>query len=117
MLLAFDPYWLFRDSPDDRLLVTVPLLQDSRFIGALQAAFPLDEVRQRLRNGRNVVLWYAALYGGVLFLFGLFLLTRNVIRPVTPLTATTRAVAGGCHPRRLRKVPGKSPNSGRLSTR
>ena len=95
VLLSFDPYWLFRDSPDDRLLVTVPLLQDSRFIGALQAAFPLDEVRQRLRNGRNVVLWYAVLYGGVLFLFGLFQLTRNVIRPVIRLTATTRAVAGG----------------------
>ena len=95
VLLTFDPYWLFRNSADDRLLVTVPLLQDSRFIGALQAAFPLEEVRRRLGHGRSVVLWYAALYGGVLFLFGLFQLTRNVIRPVTRLTAKTRAVAGG----------------------
>ena len=93
--LAFDPYWFFRDASDDQLLVTAPLLRDGRFAGALQATFPLDEVKQRLRNGRRVVLWYAALYGGVLFLFGLFQLTRNVIRPVTRLTATTRAVAGG----------------------
>ncbi len=93
--LSFDPFWLFRDSSDDLLLVTVPLSQGPRFTGALQAAFPLGEVRQRLRSGREVVLGYAVLYGGVLFLFGLFLLTRNVIRPVTRLTAKTRAVASG----------------------
>ena len=116
--LSFDPYWFFRDASDNQLLITVPLLQDGRFTGALQAIFPLDEVTQRLRNGRRVVLWYAVLYGGVLFLFGLFQLTRNVIRPVMRLTAKTRAVAGGnsilpCLPKAL----GKSPNSARPSTR
>jgi C4-dicarboxylate-specific signal transduction histidine kinase len=41
------------------------------------------------------LLLYVFLYGAVLFVFGLYLLNRNVVRPIGMLLATTRRVAAG----------------------
>ncbi len=93
--ISFDPFWFFRESSEDRLLVAVPLARDDQSAGGIFAAFSLRDVRAQLRDGLRLALGYAGLYGGVLFLFGIFLLTRNVIRPVTGLTIQTRKIAGG----------------------
>ncbi|BCR04634.1 hypothetical protein DESUT3_17030 [Desulfuromonas versatilis] len=77
------------------VLITVPLLRGGEFQGALRAKFSLEPVRDRLAAARGLVLVYVALYGAVLVLFGIYLLGRNVVRPVRRLMEMTRVVAAG----------------------
>ncbi len=76
-------------------LITVPLLEAGEFQGALRGRFSLEEVRERLAEARGLVLFYVVLYGVVLVLFGIYLLGRNVVRPVRRLMEMTRVVAAG----------------------
>lgn len=78
-----------------QVLLSVPLLSRGEFAGALQGRFPLRELEQRLAKARGIFLLYAGLYGGILFLFGLWLLTGSVVRPILVLTAATRRVTAG----------------------
>ena len=42
--------------------VTVPLLRQGDFVGALQARFSLAEVRERVASAQKLILLYALLY-------------------------------------------------------
>ncbi len=77
------------------VLVTVPVAQRGQFLGAMQARFSLAEVRERIAGARKLVLVYVVLYGAVLIGFGLYLLGRNVVRPIRRLMEMTRTVAAG----------------------
>jgi two-component system NtrC family sensor kinase len=88
------PFWKAAGEPS--LEVVVPLRNNNgTFAGILQSHFSLDDVARRVRGSQKMVLLYVLLYGCVLFLFGLYLLNRNVVRPINGLMATTRQVADG----------------------
>ncbi len=75
--------------------VTMPLYSKGGFVGVLQMRFPLDGVGHRVRTSFKILVVYVFLYGTVLFLFGLYQLNRNVLRPICSLMASTRQVADG----------------------
>jgi len=77
------------------VLVTASIRRGREFAGALQAVYPLASVGRRIRTGEHLVLVYAFLYGGVLVLFGGYLLGRTVVKPVLRLRAFTAKVAAG----------------------
>lgn len=77
------------------VLISLPVSVRGDFAGALQARFPLADVRQRTAAARRLVFLYALLYGTVLTGAGVFLLYRNVVRPVRNLMQATREVAAG----------------------
>ncbi len=87
------PFWGAAGEP--ALEVVVPLRSNGAFGGILQSRFSLDDVARRVRGAQKMLLLYVLLYGCVLFLFGLYLLNRNVVRPINGLMATTRQVADG----------------------
>jgi two-component system NtrC family sensor kinase len=87
------PFW--NTAVEPALEVVVPLRSNGTFAGILQSRFSLDDVARRVRGSQKMLLLYVVLYGGVLFLFGLYLLNRNVVRPINGLMATTRQVADG----------------------
>lgn len=86
---------LFGSYPESYVVVTVPILRQGVFLGALQARFPLDEVRQRVTSAQKLMLLYAVLYGTVLVLFGVYFLSRTVVRPVRRLQSMSQRIAGG----------------------
>jgi signal transduction histidine kinase len=75
--------------------VTMPLYSGNGVVGALQMHFPLDGVGRRMRASFNLLIVYVFLYGAVLFVFGLYQLNRNVMRPIGRLMVSTREVAKG----------------------
>ncbi|MGE4545162.1 MAG: sensor histidine kinase [Pedobacter sp.] len=75
--------------------VTMPLYSKGGYIGVLQMRFPLDGVGHRVRTSFKILVVYVFLYGTVLFLFGLYQLNRNVLRPIRSLMGSTRQVADG----------------------
>ncbi|MCD4688534.1 MAG: HAMP domain-containing protein [Desulfuromonadaceae bacterium] len=94
--LVYTGAWLAWGAlPACYLTSTVPLWQRGKLVGVLQAQFSLDEVAHRVRSSLKILLLYVVLYGLVLFLFGLYLLNRNVVRPIGLLLATTKRVAAG----------------------
>jgi signal transduction histidine kinase len=94
--LVYTGAWLaWGASPACYFISTQPIRQRGKLVGVLQARFSLDEVAGRVRSSLKILLLYVVLYGAVLFLFGLYLLNRNVVRPIGLLLATTRWVAAG----------------------
>ncbi len=94
--LSYSGAWLaWGETPAAYFKTTVPIYERGKFVGVLQARFSLDEVARRVRSSLKILLLYVVLYGTVLFLFGLYLLNRNVVRPIGSLLATTRRVAEG----------------------
>ncbi|MBE0595775.1 MAG: HAMP domain-containing histidine kinase, partial [Desulfuromonadales bacterium] len=83
------------DHEEESVLVTVPVMARGQFAGALQGRFLLADLRQRMNAARGLLLLYALLYGAVLTVAGVFLLYRNVVRPVRDLMQATREVAAG----------------------
>jgi two-component system NtrC family sensor kinase len=96
VFLSYGGVWPFWDTAvEPALEVVVPLRSNGAFGGILQSRFSLDDVARRVRGAQKMLLLYVLLYGCVLFLFGLYLLNRNVVRPINGLMATTRQVADG----------------------
>lgn len=94
--LVYSGAWLSWGEPSPSYFSSiVPIHHRGKFTGVLQARFPLNEVAVRVRSALKILLLYVVLYGTVLFLFGLYLLNRNVVRPIGLLLATTRRVAEG----------------------
>ncbi|MDY0270486.1 sensor histidine kinase [Trichloromonas sp.] len=77
------------------LTVDVPLLRSGERLGMLHARFSLADIGGRIAEARRLVFFYVAAYGVILILFGLYLLGRNVVRPIGRLRSLTAEVAGG----------------------
>lgn len=85
----------FAQTQNNGLLMTVPLLDQGKFYGALQLRLDLQELRGRLGAAQSWILLCVILYGLVLVLFGGYLLGRTVVRPVRLLMAQSKRVAQG----------------------
>lgn len=88
--------WLpFGEREESFVVVTAPVVHRSEFAGALQARFSLADVRQRVLAAQKLVFLYVVLYGAVLVLFGVHLLSHTVVVPVKRLRQMTQQVAAG----------------------
>lgn len=81
----------------DRVFVriTQPILDSGIFRGALQGQFSLEDVRLRVMTAQRLVFLYALVYGGILLLFGAYILNRTIAKPVRRLKRVTGLVASG----------------------
>jgi len=94
--LNYPAAWpLFGTTPVSDVVVTVPVLRQGMFQGALQARFPLSDVRQRVLSAQKWMLLYTLLYGAVLVLFGVYFLSRTVVRPIRRLQTMSQRIAAG----------------------
>lgn len=88
--------WLPWQSVADNTLDLAFLLDDgasdSRIV---QLRFSLQGLVERVHRAQRLVLIYVVAYGLVLALFGIFLLNRNLVRPIRRLQQATTAIAGG----------------------
>jgi len=72
-----------------QLRVCAPIRFEGSAVGAVAVGADLDPLYQRLRSSESVVLGYILLNAAILVLFGVFLLSRTVIRPIRRLLAIT----------------------------
>jgi two-component system NtrC family sensor kinase len=89
--------WRFPRSADvlNYLDLSASLWAGNEPYGLLQLSFNLEELNRRVQGAQRLTLIYVIVYGIVLALFGVYLLNRNVVKPVRQLHQATTAVAGG----------------------
>lgn len=75
--------------------LAVPLSLAEAAPGALQVRFSLAALEQQVRQSQKLVLVYVLLFGTVLSMFGVYILNRNIVRPVRQLQLATADVAAG----------------------
>ena len=94
--IRYDSLWsLGGEHKENVAVITVPLFDRQQLVALVQARFSLADIRLRIVAAQRIVLIYVVLYGGVLLLFGIYLLGRTVITPVRRLmTASTRVATG-----------------------
>ena len=95
ILLPFIP-----KTPAD-VTITGGLFSAGRFLGAIQLRASLVDIQQRMAKAMAMVFVYVLCYGAVLVLFGVYLLERNIVRPIRRLEDSTRQVADGNLQQRL----------------
>jgi signal transduction histidine kinase len=92
----YNSFWLPGNAAvKDVAVMTVPLFDRQQLVALAQARFSLTDIRQRIVAARHIVLIYVALYGGVLLLFGIYLLGRTVVTPIRRLMTASGRVAAG----------------------
>ena len=74
--------------------LAVPIGSDE-VLAVLQVRFSLATLEARVHGAQKLVLFYALMFGGVLSIFGVFTLNRNIVRPVRKLQQATTNVAQG----------------------
>ncbi|MGK2906378.1 MAG: sensor histidine kinase [Desulfuromonadales bacterium] len=95
-VLVYQPVFLFSTSgPQSYLDLSSPLWVANEPYGLLQIRFSLKGLQQRVQQAQQLILVYALVYGLVLAVFGIYLLNRNVVKPVRQLHQATTKVAGG----------------------
>ncbi|MGW8312744.1 MAG: sensor histidine kinase, partial [Desulfuromonadales bacterium] len=89
--------WSFWDhaTPLNYLDLSTALWRAEEPIGLLQVRFSLEDLHRRVQEAQKLTLAYVVIYGLVLAAFGVYLLNRNVVKPVRQLHQATTDVAGG----------------------
>jgi signal transduction histidine kinase len=106
---AFDFYgstWGIIWLAPERVNVTAPLFAQGRLIGAATICAPLDPVYQVLRKSEKIILIYIFLNTIVLVLFGSYLLSRTVVKPIYTLLHITDEFKDGEPFPQLAEPPG-----------
>lgn len=94
--LVYESFLLFINPEEQSYLdLSTPLWVDSGAYGLLQIRFSLEGLQQRIQSSQRLILLYVIVYGLVLAAFGVYLLNRNVVRPVRELHQATAKVADG----------------------
>lgn len=94
--LSYDSFHFFNNSEDPNFLeLSMPLWAGNDPYGLLQIRFSLEGLLQRVWASQKLVLIYVVLYGLILAAFGVYLLNRNVVKPVRQLHLATKNVAEG----------------------
>jgi len=82
-----------------RHLCSGPVMAGTQLLGYLTIGFPAAQTNIRINSAARMILMYMVLDGIIIFFFGLFLLWRNVVRPVQRLSRDMQTLAGGVLPR------------------
>ncbi len=94
--VVYESFRLFLDPESQSYLdLSTPLWSGNEAYGLLQVRFSLEGLHQRVRQAQGLTLFYVITYGLVLAVFGVYLLNRNVVKPVRQLHQATTAVAEG----------------------
>jgi signal transduction histidine kinase len=94
--LNYESFRFFNTGRSENYLdLSAPLWVGNDLYGLLQIRFSLEGLQERVRAAQQLVLVYVVIYGVVLAAFGVYLLNRNVVKPVRQLQMATTSVAGG----------------------
>jgi signal transduction histidine kinase len=107
--LSYQSFDFFGSSNNDSYLdLSAALWAGTEPYGLLQIRFSLAALQERVWNAQRMTLVYVIVYGIVLVAFGVYLLNRNVVKPVRLLhEATTTVASGTLSPVNVKSGPGE----------
>jgi len=107
--IVYESYRLFLNSEAQSYIdLSTALWVGNEAYGLLQIRFSLETLHQRVQQAQRLTLIYVIVYGLVLALFAVYLLNRNVVKPVRQLQeATTTVAAGNLTPVMVSSGPGE----------
>ncbi len=76
-----------------------PVTAGTQVLGYLTIGFPAAQTNERISSAARMIVAYMLIDGVIVFFFGMFLLSRYVVRPVQRLSLDMQALAGGVLPR------------------
>ena len=76
-----------------------PVMAGTQVLGYLTLGFPAAQTNARISAAARMIVAYMIINGVIIFFFGVFLLSRYVVRPVRRLSRDMQALAGGVLPR------------------
>jgi two-component system NtrC family sensor kinase len=79
----------------EKVVIDAPLLKDRKVIGALQLEATLADVRQSLAGSQKLLLFYILLDILILVVFGAYLFSKLVVKPVQRLVQTAESFQEG----------------------
>jgi signal transduction histidine kinase len=98
---------------NERVTMSSPLIFQGRFLGAMTTYAELRTLYEKLRKSEKIILIYIFLNTMILVLFGIYLLSRTVVRPIHKLLSITEQFKDG---EPFPNLADSSPNEiGRLS--
>jgi two-component system NtrC family sensor kinase len=84
---------LFWQAPE-RVLLTTPIWADEHFTGSVTVFSDLRPLYVKIRESEPVILAYIAMNALILILFGIYLLSKTVVKPINRLVALTEKFDG-----------------------
>ncbi len=84
---------LFWQAPET-LILTSPLRMKDRFTGFVAVSSELSLLYKEIRSSETVILAYIGMNALILVFFGIYLLSRTVVRPINRLVAATEKFSG-----------------------
>jgi two-component system NtrC family sensor kinase len=78
-----------------RMTLSSPLWREGRIIGGVQMEIPIGDLMMRLHESRRVILITVILDAIVLIVFGSFLLSRVLVKPIKDLLRLTQKISDG----------------------
>jgi two-component system, NtrC family, sensor kinase len=82
---------LFWHAPE-KVILSVPLWVRGRFVGSVTVFSDLKTLYQEIRASEPVIMAYIGINALILILFGIYLLSRTVVKPINRLVAVTEKV-------------------------
>ncbi len=94
--LVYQSLQFFRNPEEQSYLdLSTPLKVGNDAYGLLQIRFSLEGLQKRVQRSQRLMFLYVIAYGLVLAVFSVYLLNRNIVRPVRELHQATATVARG----------------------
>jgi two-component system NtrC family sensor kinase len=86
--------WFLLDK-DARIITVAPISSQGHVVGAAYFEFPLSDLRDTFLSFLRIVVFFIVLDCLVISIFGIIMLSKNVVRPIKDLVAATDKLAGG----------------------
>lgn len=81
--------------PTDVLLVSAPLYLKNRVLGAIRMTVSLRDVQRTVNKAYRLIVTYIVFSSAIIILFGSFLLSRLIVKPMRKLLDATESLARG----------------------
>jgi two-component system NtrC family sensor kinase len=85
----------------EELSYYLPWMEKGRVKGGIKIVLPLDDIKSDMASIFRFVLFFTIADSIVLILFGVFLLSNSIVKPLNVLEETARRIAGGAFEERV----------------
>lgn len=79
----------------ESISISMPVTSKGELIGGLKAVFPMDDLNNLLGRTRWLLFFFLSFDSLLLLLFGSFLLTRTIVRPLKKFVRVAERIADG----------------------
>lgn len=86
------PFFL---SKTDKLIITSPIYIEGRIVGGIRGEISLLDLRSILLKVRGLTFFYITIDVLIFVIFGIFLLSKTVVKPIQKLVEATERVSNG----------------------